>query len=213
VDYAALKRDGLPALEAYLRSLEAVDTTAYATWTRHEQLAFWLNAYNAYMWKVVAENHPLKSVRDIGKVAFSAFKRPFIPLAALERRVLSLDDIEHQIVRKRFSEPRIHFALVCAARSCPALRGEAYRAADLDRQLDEDGRAFLADSARNQFDPKTRTLRLSEIFKWFRGDFEAAAGNLLAFVARYVVAATAAALKAPGVALEFLPYDWSLNGK
>ena len=94
--------------------------------------------------------------------------------------------------------------------SCPPLRSEAYRAADLERQLDDQARRFLADPARNRFDPTSRTLHLSSIFKWFRGDFE---GTLPAFVARYVDPATAAALREPGVRVEFLDYDWSLNGR
>jgi hypothetical protein len=121
---------------------------------------------------------------------------------------VSLDDIENGTLRADFREPRIHFALVCASRSCPALRGEAYRAADLDRQLDEQARAFLADPTKNRFDPATNTLHLSSIFKWFRADFEAAAGSLPAYVGGYLSDPRAAA---PGVRIEFLDYDWSLN--
>ena len=121
---------------------------------------------------------------------------------------ISLDDIEHRTLRTDFKEPRIHFALVCAARSCPPLRSEAYRAADLDRQLDDQGRTFLNDPRKNRFDPATKTLYLSRIFDWFHGDFEAAAGSVKAYATRYLDDPRA---KRPEVEIEFLSYDWSLN--
>ncbi|MGH7894503.1 MAG: DUF547 domain-containing protein [Candidatus Binatia bacterium] len=121
---------------------------------------------------------------------------------------MSLDDVEHGRVRKDFAEPRIHFALVCAAKSCPPLRDEAYRAADLDRQLGDQGRTFLHDPTKNRWDAATRTLELSSIFKWFREDFEKAAGTLPAFVARYLDDPGATAQDAR---IRFLAHDWSLN--
>jgi hypothetical protein len=121
---------------------------------------------------------------------------------------VSLDDIEHRTLRADFREPRVHFALVCAARSCPALRAEAYRATDLDRQLDDQGRTFLRDPAKNRFASATGTLHLSAIFGWFRADFEAASGSLQAFVARYLGDPAATA---PDVEIRFLDYDWALN--
>jgi hypothetical protein len=211
VDYAALKRDGRPALDPYLRSLESVERAELEAWPRSDQLAFWINAYNAYTVKLVLDHHPLRSIRSIGFLPGSAFKRKFIPLERAAGRKLSLDDIEHRILRARFQEPRIHFAIVCASRSCPVLRDEAYRGGDLDAQLDGAARAFLRDPARNRYDPASRTLSLSSIFEWFRGDFESAAGTLPAFVARYADEGTAEALRRGGVKIEFLDYDWSLN--
>jgi hypothetical protein len=211
VDYATLKRDRRPALDAYLRSLESAERSELEAWPRADQLAFWINAYNAYTVKLVLDHHPLRSIRSIGFLPGAAFKRNFIPVERAAGRKLSLDDIEHRILRERFHEPRIHFAIVCASRSCPVLRDEAYRGRDLDAQLDEAARAFLRDPARNRYDPASRTLSLSSIFKWFRGDFEAAAGTLPAFVARYVDEPTAEALRRGSVKVEFLDYDWSLN--
>src|SRR5262249_10247076 len=132
----------------------------------------------------------------------------FIPMPGLKGGTVSLDDIENGTLRADFREPRIHFALVCASRSCPMLRGEAYRATDLDRELDDQARVFLADSTKHRFDPATDTLYLSSIFKWFRADFEAAAGSLPAYVTRYL---NDPRVTAPGVRIEFLDYDWSLN--
>ena len=211
VDYAALKRDGRPALDAYLRSLESVERSELEAWPRADQLAFWINAYNAYTVKLILDHHPLRSIRSIGLLPSSAFRKKFIPLERAAGRKLSLDDIEHRILREEFNEPRIHFAIVCASRSCPVLRDEAYRGRGLDAQLDDAAREFLRDPARNRYDAASRTLYLSSIFKWFRGDFESAAGTLPAFVARYVDEPTAEALRHDGVRVEFLDYDWSLN--
>ena len=213
VDYGGLHRDARPALSAYRDALSAVSRTCYADWTREQRLAFWINTYNASAVELVLEHYPVRSVRAIGWVPGSAFRTKFIPMKGLAGGELSLDDVEHEHLRKEFGEPRIHFAIVCASVSCPSLRSEAYRAADLDRQLDDQARRFLADPTKNRLDRTARTFRLSSIFKWFREDFEKAAGSLPAFVARYVDPATAAALGETDARIEFLDYDWSLNGK
>jgi hypothetical protein len=213
VDYAAWKREGVPALEAYLGTLSAACTARYDGWTRAQRLAFWLNVYNAAAVKLVLDRHPLRSLRDVGWLPNAAFRLAVIPMDGLERGTMSLDDVEHRTIRAdpALRDPRVHFALVCAARSCPPLRAEAYRAADLDVQLGEQGRTFLRDASKNRWDPATRTLHLSSIFKWFREDFEAVAPDLPAFVAPYLDGEAATAVRAGDVRVEFLPYDWALN--
>ena len=110
-------------------------------------------------------------------------------------------------------EPRIHFAIVCASKSCPRLRGEAYIAARLDAQLDAQARQFVNDPSRNRFDKATRTAYLSEIFKWFDEDFRAAAGSMQKYVARYAAdPEVAQGLAADAYRVEWIGYDWSLNG-
>jgi len=208
VAYGRLAREGAPMLAAYLGSLSSACADDYARRSRAEQLAFWINAYNAFTVKLVLDHYPLASIRKIGWLPGAAFRERFIPMPGLKGGSVSLDDIENGTLRADFREPRIHFALVCASRSCPMLRGEAYRAADLDRQLDDQAHAFLADPTKNRFDPTTNTLYLSSIFRWFRTDFEAAAGSLPAYVGRYLNDHRATA---PGVRIEFLDYDWSLN--
>jgi hypothetical protein len=208
VDYAGLKREEAPALTAYLETLSGACAPDYERWSRGERIAFWINAYNAFTVRQVLDHHPVASVRRIGWLPGAAFRRRFIPLPGLKGGAVSLDDIEHGTLRADFDEPRIHFALVCASRGCPPLRAEAYRASDLERQLDDQARVFLRDPAKNRFDAATRTLHLSRIFRWFRADFEAAAGSLPAFVSRYM---EERALTAPGVRVEFLDYDWALN--
>lgn len=242
VDYAGLKKDGQADLGAYLRSLESVCRGHYDTWTRERKLAYWINAYNAYTVRLILNHYPLASIRKIGLLPGAAFREDFIPLTGLRGKTLSLNDIEQEILRKDFSEPRIHFAIVCASKSCPTLRSEAYRAADLDRQLDEAARGFIRDSSKNRFDAASHKLYLSSIFKWFREDFERAdslrelvgvrgaseprsgaraprdqstraAKTLHEFVARYADEPTARAIRSGSVSIEFLDYDWSLNGR
>ena len=213
VDYAGIHRDARAAVSTYLDALSGVSRDCYADWSRAQRLAFWINAYNAYTVELVLEHYPVRSIRAIGWLPGSAFRTKFIHMKDLAAGDLSLDDIEHGHLRKDFGEPRIHFAIVCASVSCPPLRSEAYRPADLDRQLDEQACRFLADPTKNRVERESRTLRLSPIFKWFREDFEKAAGSVPAFVARYVDPATAAACREPDVRIEFQDYDWSLNGK
>jgi len=130
----------------------------------------------------------------------------------LNGRTISLYDLEHEKIQP-LSEPRIHFAIVCASRSCPPLRSEAYAAARLDAQLDEQARSFINDPARNRFDKATRTAHLSEIFDWYDMDFRAATGSTQRFIARYVADADVARdLAADRYKLEWIPYDWRLNG-
>lgn len=210
VDYAGLHADGRPALDAYLAALSSTCATDYEGWTRAARIAFWLNAYNAFTVQLILEHYPIASIRKIGWLPGAAFRQRFIPMPGLKGDTISLDEIENGTLRSAFREPRIHFALVCASRSCPPLRGEAYRGADLDRQLDDQARIFLQDPSRNRVDVAARTLYLSSIFKWFRGDFEAAAGSLPAYVAPYLAPGT------PPVAdfdVEFLAYDWSINDR
>jgi hypothetical protein len=208
VDYASLARDDRE-LDAYLATLSATCAADYERWTRAERLAFWINAYNAFTVRLVLDHYPIASIRDVGWLPLAAFRRKFIPMPELKGGTISLDDIEHRTLRSAFREPRIHFALVCAARSCPALRAEAYRGADLDRQLDDQGRSFLRDAAKNRLDTAAKTLYLSSIFQWFRGDFEETHGSLWAFVAPYL--GETATVPAPRI--EFLDYDWRLNDR
>ncbi|MGE0336395.1 MAG: DUF547 domain-containing protein [Gammaproteobacteria bacterium] len=207
VDYVGFLREDQSTLDNYLATLSATCAEDYARWPRAEKIAFWINAYNAFTVRLIMNHHPLRSIRKIGWLPGAAFRLPFIPMHGLRGGDITLDDIEHRVLRAEFAEPRIHFALVCAARSCPPLRAEAYRGADLERQLDDQGRRFLGDHTRNRVDRETGTLYLSTIFKWFRPDFETR-GSLGAFVAPYLD------LHASDIAnfeIEFLNYDWSLN--
>ncbi len=205
VDYTAIRKER-GKLDLYLVGLQAVDSATYAGWSEKAQLAFWINAYNAYTVKLIVDLGPVKSIKDLGGTFSSVFNKAFIPLDKLFGKAASLNNIEHDTLRAKFNEPRIHFALVCASKSCPALRNEAYRADILDQQLDDQARTFLKDASKNRYDAATKTLHLSSIFKWFKGDFERAKGSVREFVDQY--------LDVPAdVTIEHLGYDWSLNGK
>jgi len=202
VAYRDLKERDRPALDAYLEQLARANP---ASWPRSEQIAFWLDAYNAGIVSAVLEGRTPEPA--LGRVKLFKFWK--FRVAGKDR---TLDEIEHMILRRNFGEPRIHFALVCASSSCPRLRREAYRADRLEEQLEEQGRDFVNDPRRNVIDPESHVLRLSEIFKWFHEDFEKAAGSVPRFLARYVSSDAARNwLQRTDVHPSYLDYDWTLN--
>jgi hypothetical protein len=207
VDYARLKTD--PRLADYVRWLEQERPAGYGS--REEKLAYWINAYNALTLKLVLAHHPVKSIRDI---PHPRLKSPWdLPVTTIEGRELTLNQIEHEILRPVFKDARVHYAIVCAAVSCPPLRAEAYRPERLGAQLDEQGRLFLA--KQNQFDPARRSARLSQIFNWFGSDFGADRPAVLTALAAHAPAEVAAALRAAPDrwTVDYLDYDWSLNDR
>jgi hypothetical protein len=201
VDYVSLKRDR-DRLDSYLEGLARLSPEALGRMPRDEQLTFYINAYNALTLKVIIDNYPVKSIKDIPGV----WKELKFPVAGKE---LTLDEIEHGIVRKKFKEPRIHFALVCASKSCPKLRPEAYTGASLNRMLNEEARRFISDPSKVKLDKDRNTLYLSPIFKWFRGDF----GDVREFVSRYLSEDAAGHVREKRPWVRYLGYDWTLNGK
>ena len=214
VDYAGLQAHAQPALTAYLRSLEAPGPEDYARFTREQRLAFWMNVYNAYTVRLILDHYPLKSIRRIGWLPLAAFRARFIPLRVLGgKEALSLWQVEHTHLRRELKDPRIHFAIVCASRSCPKLRSEAYRASEVDAQLEDAARDFVRDSFRNRVDPARGTAEVSRIFQWYRGDFERDGRTLGEYIARYAEPAQAEVLRKQGSRPGFLGYDWSLNGR
>jgi hypothetical protein len=218
VDYAGFHADQ-GALQAYLDGLSAVTQTEYRGWTREQQLAFLINAYNAFTIKLVLTRYPgLKSIKDLGSFLKSPWKKEFFMLLGAER---SLDDVEHGLIRApgAFDEPRIHFAVNCASIGCPMLRDKAYVAERLDSQLEDSVRRFLGDRSRNRFDPASGALEVSRIFDWYKADFEKGNRGISSvpqFLARYADLladrAAARALVRDGQAqVRYLDYDWTLN--
>jgi len=204
VDYAGFKADE-EKLDRYLRQLEDVRPQDLS---RNEQLAFYINAYNAYTIKLVLTGYPnIKSIKDLGTLWRSPWKKDFV---RLEGRTMTLDDIEHGIIRPRFQDPRIHFAVNCAARSCPPLIPEPYRGDTLDEQLDGVTRAFVNNPERNYL--KGDTLHVSRIFDWYGEDFKE---GIVAFFIQYGSADLQRAILGIGdrLKIRYLSYDWSLNGK
>lgn len=208
VDYDAFQRD--PRFAAYLRTLDRTDAAALST---PDRLAFWINVYNAYTIELINSRKERGSIRNINKRFGITFKSPWAePLVRAGGRVLTLDDVEHRIVRPEFKDPRIHVALVCAAIGCPTLRSEAYTGARLDAQLDDQARQFLSQREKNRVDPATRTVHGSPIFTWYREDFGGDLPGVGAFWARYLPAGPARELLRSGdFRWQDTDYDWSLN--
>jgi len=209
VDYVGIEGDA--RFEEYLTLLAKTDPDTLGSSV--EQLAFWINAYNAYTIRLIIDRMPVESIRDISLGLPVLFGPWSIDVAHVGGDVYTLNAIEHDIIRERFSEPRIHFALVCAAIGCPALRAEAYEGARLNAQLEADTRRFVTDPAKNRFDVTLRRVHLSEIFNWYESDFERDGGGVAEFVARYVTPEVSAMLEKGEFDLDYLPYDWGLNSR
>ncbi|MFM8313131.1 MAG: DUF547 domain-containing protein, partial [Deltaproteobacteria bacterium] len=173
----------------------------------NEKLAFLINAYNALTIKWILQHYPVKSIKDTGGFLSSPWKKKFFKLFGEEQ---SLDGIEHGILRKDFQEPRIHFAVVCASKGCPALKGEAYTAAKLEEQLESSARNFLRDSERNYYNAEENRFFLSKIFDWYGDDFKKKLGSVQAFIVPRMIPDTST-VKIQESTLKYLDYDWSLN--
>jgi hypothetical protein len=211
VDYGCFKAYEA-RLDTYLQVLARINP---AVLSRDKQLALWVDAYNAFTIKLILRRYPeIGSIKEIPR----RWSREEWTVGG---RNYALDQIEHDILRKQFREPRIHFAIVCASDSCPDLASEAYLAGRLDEQLDRAAHRFLADprkgakvvQARDLLSRTTNKLYLSAIFKWFREDFERS-GSLVDFVKRYLPGDVRSVVASAGNDLDiaFMDYDWTLNG-
>ncbi len=215
VDYDAFARS--PGFKSYLARLNATDP---ATLGRADQLAFWIDAYNAYTIQLINAHHERGSIRNINKSfgfvkAYGPWKEK---IAKVGGHAYGLDEIEQDIIRPRYHEPRIHFALVCAAMGCPPLRSEAYTGARLDEQLDAQAREFLLHSpSKNRVDVAAKTVYLSPIFVEFRDyikDFGGSAAAVGKYVAQFYPAGSAKALLESGdFKVVKTNYDWTLNSQ
>ncbi len=214
VDYEQLRTDR--RLDRYLRTLSETNPARFLS--EHARLSFWINMYNAWTLKVLCERYPVKSIRDLhwGGFLIGTLLRKTIwdkPLVLLETKKLSLNVVEHDIIRPQFNDPRAHFALVCGSLGCPPLRPEAFEGDTLAEQLNDQARIFLRDRTKNHFDPVNKVAHLSRIFKWYSGDFGKNETSLLFFIARFLPDNIANAIrKDPAVwSIRYTQYDWSLN--
>ncbi len=202
VNYPGIHGD--PQFAGYVRQFNRVDPEQLST--REHRLAFWINAYNAFAIQGILDGYSPSTL--VGRYRYFIGRDYGVGGATI-----NLYDLEREVLVKGFQEPRIHFAIVCASQSCPKLRSAAYEAPTLSAQLDEGARAFINDPTKNRFDRAGRVAFLSMIFKWFREDFEAHSGSLAAYVAQFVSdPALAMDLKSQPYRVEFLDYDWNLNG-
>jgi hypothetical protein len=198
VDYRGLKQGGLPALDGYLAELAKPWPADMESAAIEASL---INAYNALTVRWVLSNYPVKSIWSTDD-PFRAVRH------TLDGKKVSLDQIETRL--REMHDPRIHAALVCAARSCPPLRREAYTASRLDAQLDDNTRRWLADAPLNEFFPERRTADVSEIFKWYAGDFESS-GGVRGFLARFAPPGGQAFAGSPEWRIDYKTYRWGLN--
>jgi hypothetical protein len=202
VRYAGMAADGAQ-LKQYLETLSATPRAEFDAWPRAEQMAFLINAYNAFAVEKILGRYPeLRSIWDYGKLFGNPFKDDFFSLFG---RRTSLDWIEHDTLRKTYRDARLHFALNCASVGCPMLRAEPYVAARLEAQLEDQARRFLSDAARNRY--RDGKLEVSKIFDWYKEDFEPRNDYFARYAA--LLGADAAALRAARIT--FLEYDWALN--
>ncbi len=206
-------------LKAYLDRLSGVSTAAFEGFGKAQQMAFLINAYNAFTVELILTRYPkLASIKDLGSLLSSPWKPKWVPLLGEK---LSLDDIEHEMLRKRgrFDDPRVHFAVNCASIGCPALREEAFTADRLDAQLDQQTQRFMSDRTRNRYNAQRGRLEVSKIFDWFGEDFRLGhrgIDSLPAFMARHADALADAPadrdrIRSMKLDIAFLDYDWALN--
>ena len=233
VDYAALQI-GRAALDEYIAQVAAVTAEEFASLSEADQIAYLVNAYNAYVLETIIDNYPIKAAGFFKKLSSpKMFSFPDNSIRQIDgvfdgilHKVagteMTLDDIEHSTLRANYNEPRIHFALVCAAVSCPPLHEKAFRGERLDEQLDSQGRIFLSDPRLNRFETDRGEVYLSKIFDWFGDDFRQFAtdtgyqrdekvNGVLTFVSRYLVDRVVVFLETGEYKVDFLRYDWTLN--
>ncbi|MGC9523968.1 MAG: DUF547 domain-containing protein [Limnospira sp.] len=215
VDYKALTANP-QALERFNAALAYLSRDTYESWTEAEQIAFWINAYNSLTLQAIIANYPTQSIRDIPGVW------KWLKFEVMGEEI-TLDEIEHQVLRKEFDEPRIHMGLVCASIGCPILRREPYVGGELNRQLDEQTRKFLALEQNFKIDRDQNKVHLSSIFKWFGDDFKNRYGGMekfagtekekavLHFTSQYLDERNREYLVGGGYDIQYLDYDWSLN--
>jgi hypothetical protein len=229
VDYQALKANREP-LDAFSRVMANLDPATYKAWSEQARLAFWINAYNAYTLMTIINHYPIEPGGLISRFRFPANSIRQIDGVwdELEWDVMgmryTLDQMEHDILRKEFSAPRMHMAIVCASIGCPYLRDEPYVAEKLDDQLADQSRRFLSSQEKGmRADVPEEVLYLSPIFDWFGEDFTMAYGTtgvdhydgneaaVLNFVAHHVDDAMARWIREGAYSLRYLDYDWGLN--
>ena len=216
VDYDGFVKDRAK-LETYRNNLAKITQDEFDEWLKPDQLAFLINAYNAWTIELVLTGYPdIESVRDLGNFIFTAFGKDIVSLIGNK---ISLDDIEKGLILRsdRYNESRVHFALNCASISCPALRPEAYDGSQLEKQLNEQMHNFLSDKEKNYLDDNQ--LRVSTIFKWYRSDFEKSdenIDNLKEYFTKHVSLLSLSdeeidIVKSGDFRIRFLSYDWNLN--
>lgn len=220
VDYVGLGKER-NRFDAYVHSLEAVTAKEFGSWTGIQREAFWINAYNAYAIELILDHYPVDSIKDMGGWISSVFDKRYIPLQHLvavdkraeasRKKLLSLGELEHEILFPVSRTPLFHFAIVCASTSCPLLRPEAYTAKKLDEQLQQQTRAFLADAKRNDQKLSRGRIYVSKIFDWSEDELETYPGGIRKLWRDFGPSSVVEDAAFPKAKIKYLTYDWSLN--
>jgi len=204
VDYAGLGGRGTE-LDAYIDGLA---TAPLENLGRDERLALLINAYNAFTLRLILDHYPVESIKDIpSKQRWDGVRW------VLDGETYSLSQVEHELIRPNFREPRIHFVLVCAAIGCPPLRSEAYTGERLEDQLEDQTRFTHGNERWLRYQRGNKTIELTALYQWYAGDFEQVAGSVLEHVARYEPGLAADLAAGHNPSIRYLEYDWSLNEK
>lgn len=218
VDYENIKKNSA-SLTRYLELLSSVNKNEFKQWSQGKQKAFLINAYNAFTIQLILSRYPdINSIKDIGSFFSSPWKKKFFVLLG---KKISLDDLEHNILRKEgvYDDPFIHVALVCASIGCPALRNEAYTAEKIEQQLTDSMRRFLSDKERNRYNSKSKSLEVSKIFDWYKNDFNKGHRGLFSLndlFSLYFQELTddkdeQREILSKAVKINYLDYNWQLN--
>lgn len=211
VRYKQLKGDfGEPnhPLSQYLRTVSEVKKTEFDSWRRELQMSFLINSYNAFTVKLILDNYPVKGIKSTVGFLKSPWKKEYFSL--LDGTIKTLDPIEHDILRPKYKDARVHAAVNCASVSCPRLFADAFVGDRLEAQLETAFKDFLWDKTRNRYEPQNNKIYLSKIFDWFGDDFKEPYGGYLKLIEKLGPPDAKAAI-AKGAKVEFLTYDWGLN--
>ena len=200
VNYKGFQNDKAE-LDAYLKTLS--DNAPQKNWNENDQKAFWINAYNAYTVSLILQHYPVKSIKDIGGSIYKINTAWDIKFINIGGEKYDLNNIEHKMLRRKFEDPRIHFAIVCASMSCARLSRDAYTGDKLEAQLEAAGKDFLNDKAKNNI--RADKADLSKYFTWYQGDFTKK-GSLVDFINKYSQTKINDNTK-----INYLDYNWSLN--
>lgn len=222
VDYQGIKT-APKHLNYTLEKWGAISKNEFNSWNEKQQLAFLFNIYNASTIKLIINHYPVDSIKDIG----GFFKGPWDQdVVTLFGKTTTLDNLEHKILRKNYNEPRLHMALVCAAKGCPPLRNEAYTVESFDAQLDDQAKQLLNNQLKFKINRNQKTVYLSAIFKWYGDDFIAKYSPTTGFnnlskkekavtnyISQYLPKKDQQFLQPGHYTVEYLRYDWSLNSQ
>ncbi len=200
VDYRGLQKDKAE-LDAYLKTLG--DNAPQKSWSQNDQKAFWINAYNAFTVSLILQHYPVKSIKDIGGSIYKVNTAWDIRFIKIGNEKYDLNNIEHKMLRKKFDDPRIHFAIVCASMSCARLSRDAYTGDKLESQLETASKDFINDKSKNNI--TSAKAELSKYFTWYKGDFTTK-GSLNDFINKYSQTKITANTK-----ISSFDYNWSLN--